>query len=242
MSCNGWNHPADCNCDFRGGWRGGEQPGGGWYRRDGDRMREVNGPKRVPYVATFVNPNATCPVCGELVFYYQNEHGSRVFFDELGPPWPKHPCTDNDTYRLRGPKGQIAGGPTAALRLTSPHYRARKHSAECRVEFSTFFGHDPWPPFEVTEVRIDGDRALIFVRGLPPVSNGMRIFITNKASFLPQVGDLVFLNKGLISFFCPKRLSVVEHAVNVTTSLKERGGDKHANRRKRRKMSRMSKR
>ena len=28
------------------------------------------------------------------VYYYENEHGSRVFFDDIGIPWPKHPCTD----------------------------------------------------------------------------------------------------------------------------------------------------
>ena len=39
-------------------------------------------------------PNAICPVCGQAVFFYQNENGSRVFFDQLGPPWLKHPCTD----------------------------------------------------------------------------------------------------------------------------------------------------
>ena len=44
---------------------------------------------------SFVNPNALCPVCGITVFFYQSEHGGRVFFDALGPPWPKHPCTDN---------------------------------------------------------------------------------------------------------------------------------------------------
>lgn len=38
-------------------------------------------------------PNAKCPVCGAAVFYYQNSTGSKVFFDELGPPWPKHSCT-----------------------------------------------------------------------------------------------------------------------------------------------------
>lgn len=38
-------------------------------------------------------PNAQCPACGVSVFYYQNNYGSKVFFDELGPPWPKHPCT-----------------------------------------------------------------------------------------------------------------------------------------------------
>lgn len=39
-----------------------------------------------------LSPNARCPVCGAWVYFYANEHGSRVYFDELGPPWPKHPC------------------------------------------------------------------------------------------------------------------------------------------------------
>lgn len=36
-----------------------------------------------------------CPVCGQWVYFYSNEFESRVYFDEVGPPWPKHPCTDN---------------------------------------------------------------------------------------------------------------------------------------------------
>ena len=43
----------------------------------------------------FTDPNALCPVCGAGVFYYQNSSGSRVFFDNRGWPWSKHPCTDN---------------------------------------------------------------------------------------------------------------------------------------------------
>lgn len=46
-------------------------------------------------IESYVNPNAHCPVCGEVVFYYQSPSGGRVFFDALGWPWPKHPCTDN---------------------------------------------------------------------------------------------------------------------------------------------------
>ena len=49
--------------------------------------------------SSYVNPNATCPVCGCSVFFYQSPDGGRVFFDELGPPWPKHPCTDNRVPR-----------------------------------------------------------------------------------------------------------------------------------------------
>lgn len=42
---------------------------------------------------SYTIPNASCPVCGASVFFYQSPTGGRVFFDELGPPWPKHPCT-----------------------------------------------------------------------------------------------------------------------------------------------------
>ena len=50
--------------------------------------------------ACFVDPNARCPVCDEPVFYYENEWGSRVFFDELMPPWPKHPFTNSIPLKL----------------------------------------------------------------------------------------------------------------------------------------------
>ena len=43
-------------------------------------------------------PNAQCPVCGEAVFFYSNSAGSAVFFDEVGRPWPKHPCTNRTLY------------------------------------------------------------------------------------------------------------------------------------------------
>src|ERR1035438_6996260 len=48
---------------------------------------------------SYVNPNARCPVCGASVYFYQSPNGGRVFFDDLGPPWPKHPCTDNPIVR-----------------------------------------------------------------------------------------------------------------------------------------------
>ena len=33
-----------------------------------------------------------CGYCRQQIFYYENERGSKVFFDSLGPPWPKHRC------------------------------------------------------------------------------------------------------------------------------------------------------
>ena len=55
-------------------------------------------------VEAYTIPNAQCPVCGALVFYYEHTNGSKVYFEELGPPWPKHPCTDNPRALLVAPK------------------------------------------------------------------------------------------------------------------------------------------
>lgn len=92
MGCNAWNHSSNCNCGW-GGDTGGNGPGGS-YRAlqvvDGYTWRH----DRKPTHDSFTIPNASCPVCGASVYFYQSPYGGRVFFDELGPPWPKHPCTD----------------------------------------------------------------------------------------------------------------------------------------------------
>lgn len=90
--CNAWNHPPGCTC----GW-GGE----GHLGRSGGSSRFTTaapGPvlqSQFRSALSFTNPNANCPVCGARVFFYQSPAGGRVFFDDLGPPWPKHPCTDS---------------------------------------------------------------------------------------------------------------------------------------------------
>lgn len=76
---------------------------------------------------SYVNPNAACPVCGDPVYFYQSPNGGRVFFDELGPPWPKHPCTDNRSI----PKQLIATPNTEKV------YKWQE---------------DGWEPFYITEI------------------------------------------------------------------------------------------
>ena len=98
MGCNAWNHPSDCDC----GW-GGDTGGG----REGSlHLRRVPIPNgRLwsfrPSYESYTVPNARCPVCSADVFFYQAPTGGRVFFDDLGPPWPKHPCTDTERVRSR---------------------------------------------------------------------------------------------------------------------------------------------
>lgn len=96
MSCNGWNHPADCTCDFSGGYRGYVPP------PEPRGFRWVSG-------EDYSNPNALCPKCKKLVYFVRPKHGGSVYFDELAPPWPKHPCMDTHLESTGSPQFQKAG-------------------------------------------------------------------------------------------------------------------------------------
>lgn len=88
--CNAWNHSLDCTC----GWGGDGHTG---RRTIGNTpFLNIGKPTFKTYREFFDSctiPNAKCPVCGDPVFFYRSPSNGRVFFDELGPPWPKHPCT-----------------------------------------------------------------------------------------------------------------------------------------------------
>lgn len=81
MPCNAHGHPPDCNC----GW-------GGVFHAT--RPSLEYGPGYWSQPSSHTDANAKCPVCGQRVFFYRSPDNGRVFFDALGPPWPKHPCTD----------------------------------------------------------------------------------------------------------------------------------------------------
>lgn len=86
MGCNAWNHPPDCNCGWGGDTGSGDKE---------HRLASYGLP------GTQSTHPAICPVCGANVFYYENDFGSKVWFDELGYPWPKHPCFTSDPVRSR---------------------------------------------------------------------------------------------------------------------------------------------
>ncbi|MBD8877663.1 hypothetical protein [Roseibium polysiphoniae] len=114
----GYNHYPDCACGWCVNY--------GWSRvsrtdiqntfayRDARSLLKQYNANSV--AGCYVNPNARCPVCNAPVFFYANAAGSRVYFDDLGPPWPKHPCTDNGPQRIssteltnRGPSRRPIG-------------------------------------------------------------------------------------------------------------------------------------
>lgn len=121
MGCNAWNHPPGCNCGWGGDTGGGS--GETWELMATSQLsatphistdlksepNQVNGNRANGKIWSTRfserQPNAQCPVCGELVYFVQIDNGGRVFFDELGPPWTKHPCTDRGKLRVYAPAG-----------------------------------------------------------------------------------------------------------------------------------------
>lgn len=84
----------------------------------GYRVAKSASPGPFRSLKSYVVPNASCPVCGETVFFYQSPHGGRVFFNNLGWPWPKHECTDNKNAK-GSPQSKRRTGNIYALRNRS---------------------------------------------------------------------------------------------------------------------------
>lgn len=90
--CNAWNHSASCTCGWGGEGHLGKSSG---HKGLNTLFTAIIYKTYSELLVGATFPNASCPVCGFKVFFYKSPQGGRVFFDELGPPWPKHPCTDN---------------------------------------------------------------------------------------------------------------------------------------------------
>lgn len=79
------DHPAGCTCAFCAG------PGAG--------SSSISAPAgtSTSWGCGDFCCMTTCHVCGAGVFFVRHNGGS-VWFDDLGYPWPKHPCFDDDYY------------------------------------------------------------------------------------------------------------------------------------------------
>lgn len=74
----------------------------------------------------WADPNAKCPLCGAAVYFFADRFGGRVYFDEVGPPWPKHPCP-LDT-RVASP-GRAVSPSFSEKRLRRVNTRSAQHSS-----------------------------------------------------------------------------------------------------------------
>lgn len=99
MGCNAWNHPPNCNCGWGGVWYGSNNRDGWLLNKRTKRDLGYQKATSDSLAGGYTDPNALCPVCGAAVYFYESPYGGKIFFDELGPPWPKHPCTYHGTLK-----------------------------------------------------------------------------------------------------------------------------------------------
>lgn len=171
--------------------------------RDAERILRDQRASR-GYSSCFVDPNAKCPVCKATVFYYENTRGSRVFFDDLGPPWPKHGCTDN---------------PRLTVTWTSERPRSRQRGIRLELsEAATFVGiydggryHKSGYPIDwqmIEIVAIDRKGWEIFTTGrlIEMADEPMVYFSLTCPDDIIAVGDVVSGSFSAISAFHADRL------------------------------------
>ena len=205
MACNAHNHPLDCSCGF-----GGDTGSGGWSSASGHFLDHCqsrgwlgdgNGS-----VASYTIPNVHCPVCGARVFFYRSPYDGRVFFDHLGPPWPKHPCTDNGYQPRRALPFAVHGDDEGAA---SPMRRGWKPFYYPRVKWG----------FDGARVQgfLDDDRIHVVVLDGTRVDQGP-IFLRPTAG-APGLYEIAYLSSdkmatsSRIAFACDTGLAEVDRAL-----------------------------
>ena len=152
----GYNHYADCTC--------------GWCLKLASSNASAPAPRSTYHrrqfgtYESFVNPNATCPVCGEQVFYYESPFGGRVFFDELGPPWPKHGCTSST------PDANVRTEVFQLPRRSEPEWRA-----------------GGWRPLNIIRRYKEGDWWVIRATILDSAETPLRLLFRDAPPLQPKV-------------------------------------------------------
>ena len=149
------------------------------FLRD-NRARSISG--------CYVNPNARCPVCKEPVFFYANAAGSRVYFDELGPPWQKHPCTDNPRQRIKD-HPPFSGPPTRRTRgITQEIIEAARIAGSFRSSAVT---GERWHLMVIVSVKRHGTKNAVVAQLLASDDGEQASFTCHSESPHFEVDDFI---------------------------------------------------
>ncbi len=149
----------------------------------------------LPYSSRWVKPNARCPVCGAAVYFWSNSLGSRVYFDEMGPPWPKHPCTDARV-------GGVGSGSGAGY-----FWKTGPEPTASALDFRLRFAAPPPEAFEVERVTVHGQDSWLHVRRRGWVRRRTVFVVPMLLSWMP---GHVFVTDRKLSFVHAATLEVLE--------------------------------
>jgi hypothetical protein len=173
-----------------------------------DRLHAIDG-----FSSCYAEPNARCPVCDAPVFFYQNEHGSRVYFDELGPPWPKHPCTDCDDV-------EVGGYPhIVSFRFSDEIDDIQKAvnalGEDRQFSFRHAYGHSPWDLMVVVK-RFKVKRQIFIVAKRLDAEGGRFVyFSTSNEKGMLRPGCVFAKYRSKCSYFDVKAMEPRTQSVQV---------------------------
>lgn len=174
--------------------------------------------------ARYINPNADCPVCGLPVFFYQNEHGSRVYFDELGPPWPKHLCTDQSSSRGTNESGALDRiSPTTRDPIEVSHIcnLLTRLGQDPANEFKQKYGLAEWGCWQVGRRFKSGSSVLLVLISIATTET-RRLFLS--VPRLPRFidrGSTVFFRRNHLAYFDLAAMQPAEMAAQRIRSVGE---------------------
>lgn len=161
------------------------------------------------YSTCYVVPNATCPVCGQSVYFYANDHGSRVYFDELGPPWPKHGCTDGRQVAHKmphAPRVPVCRSKTdvrdilETARVANLHFGLRKSKKR----------KPKWILHLVVEVKRAGSQITVLAESISDGQNSKVEFSLLSTLAVIEAGDFVSKKGDAYSFLRKDTLESIE--------------------------------
>jgi len=215
----GHNHYPNCTCGWccnLGGYTS-SSAGISVYQDDVTRAKRTLSehyvtPRR--QAACFVQPNAHCPVCGARVYYYQNAYGSRVFFDDLGGDWPKHPCTDRRTP---------APGATNTAPSDFVSVRARTDIVMAALQAGTpLRGTVPpvnrqegWVLAHIVEVWVFANRKIVLANRLHLEGQKFTAFGCQDPNDLIEADQIISLHDSDISILDPVNFTKVSFPVEL---------------------------
>lgn len=175
------------------------------------------------FALRYAQRNAACPVCGAMVFFYSNSYGSRVYFDDLGPPWPKHPCTDTRQSGggtalgyITGARddGQAAQTPQApSLRSTQDIRQMRQALVRSEALHPFRGGVDPVLPLIVMSAKRSSQATIVEARDL--LGGGPVTRFTLSGPLLPSQDTLVYLDGAFCSYVDTATAAVVRLAYTL---------------------------
>ena len=209
-SINGNTHPVEGHWVDRDDWDRESSPGS-HASESLKGLAELRADRSA--TSCFVNPNADCPVCGQPVFFYQNQSGSRVYFDELGPPWPKHPCTDNADY-ARALKSSTVAVVQPSVRLPSklPLIAAWRDLAgiDTPYIFSTKYGTSQWSAWRQAARFRGSPGALLVLDSVDTILTRRQYFSVSRLPKSLTAQAIVFVYRGWLTYFDNAALKPVE--------------------------------